>query len=701
MTTYSELRKLPEAEQRKIWATMTPEQRAAAKAENAAAKEAARAAEEAGRVGMSPSGVAADIISAARPDTVRMLEAAQAKETGGFQGATAGYSEEIGSALRAIPGGETPQEYRDRQRAEQARLQAEYPSEYLQGEVVGTVAPAFIPGVGFVRGAAVTPGLTARAAPGFLSTVKRGMGLGAADAALQASGRTEGGLMDRLATGAQAVPGGAILGGIAGPFAEKIAAPLLGKGWFAVKDFVTQKLGASTARAVEQNIRQIAQDSGLSVDEIVTRMQAGETLAGMNESTRVAAKAIKNKNPAAGAIMVGATGPRLEAAVGDAVTAAKTSLVGPTRAAAANLRETATTGLEGSRKAAGEALATARASSAMADPGTIAAMEEAVTRAPKVAAKANEALRANLMPPLFEKGANGEWQMIRVPTIGEADVLASEMGYFANLAYEAPGTVAKGAGPGIEAGKTVLRTNIDAAAPTLKPLREAYSAAKDAEDIGFPLGFKARSTAPDELALGFGKLADPGKDAARLGAATRIGEAVGKNRRDTSLIEEMMDPRRELARNIDEMAVTPLDRGMTSPVARARNEGLLMDKLVGESSTAGQQKALQRIETPRLPSGAVELGVDVLNGMRRAIGPRELNDEQLVEAAKILMQSGPAGRAAFEALLANQQLAGDTLEALRQAVMIASGRGAGLAGASDPSTRAGGSLIDMMVGVPQ
>jgi len=622
-------------------------------------------------------------------DTMRALG------TGGLQGLTFGYSEEMGGLAKDAGNwlgltDDTGEAYKARQRAEQARLSQSNPGAYLTGEIAGALAPTLIPGVGALAGPARAVQAENMLARGAMA-VARPAAYGAVDAGLQASGRAEG-FGPRIGAAIEAAPTGALLGAGGNVVLGTMLKPFVNK--------AAAKLGRTTATAVERNIREIAAQSGMSTDDVVARISAGESLAGMNDTTRMVARAIKNESPGAGTAMIKATGERLDTAVGQTVQDARTALVGPRLAREPNLRAAATEGMKTARSTVGTALDDARiAAGAVGDQGTVDAMLDAVGRTPQMADKLNTALRANGMPPLFKKTPTG-MEMLRTPTIREAEMLTSELNDYAHLAYTGGGLVSTTTAKGVSEAGTTLRAAVDDEAKALGPLRTAYSNMAEAEDVGFPLGFKARSTSPDELALGFGKLSDPAKDAARLGAATKIGEDVGKARRDTSLIDEMLDPGRYLGRNIDEMAINPMDR---TAGARAKSEARLLDALAGNSTTEGQRAAGARLkgETgsgPIMPTVA-RIATMVDDALRLFVAnERGLNDDGLRALGQQLMASGPQGAAAIKEILDRSRIMGGDTASLER--LLTGAAGAAAASPTNPSgavTNSGG-LLDMMFG---
>jgi hypothetical protein len=661
MTLYEELRQMDPTARSQAYQALTPEQKAQVHTESKAASKAQNEAAAA---------------SAEAPS------AADAGARGTLQGLTFGMSEEIGSLSRMLPGGESPQEYRDRKRAEMDRMMTEQPGAYLGGEIAGAVAGSAVPLAGWITGPA-RAARVASIAPRIAASMGRGAIVGGADAAAQAAGRAEGG-MERAVPALQAIPAGMAFGAAAGPLGELLQPAL---------SAVARQFGRTASVAVEKNVREIADRTGMSTDEVLRRIGAGQPLAGMNDTTRMAARAIKNLSPAAGQQMIEATGPRLERAVGSAVSDVQTSLAGPGVASVPNLRATVEPALNEGRDLAGEALRAARGAAGDVQSGeTIDALLDAVTRTPKLADELNTTLRIKgSANPLFKKTPQGV-QMLRLPTVTEAEIITRELQNRATTAYSGTGgLMSTTRGEAFEGMGKAVREGVDAEAPQLGPLRADYEARTIAQKEAYPLGQLARSTAPDKFAMEYGPLADIGKDAARLGAAVRIGEDVGKTRRNTALIDEMLDPGRYLGQNIDQMAVTPVNRAEGSPLAVAQNEGRLMDALTGNSTTAAQAQAMADLKgVPGIATPLTDLAqTGTLQLMARAVGKvlgseTGLDEAGLRSLAQVMMQSGPEGQAILQKILKRSPLTKVEQAFIAQMAAGRAGRAAaGAAGGSE------------------
>jgi hypothetical protein len=570
--------------------------------------------------------------------------AADAARRGAWQGLTFGLSEEVGSLSRVLPGGETPQEYRDRKRAEMDQMMAENPAAYLGGEVAGAVAGSAIPGAGWLSGPARAARASSLAARVAASAVRGGI-VGGVDAGLQAGGRSQGNIAERVPDALAAVPSGVIGGGIAGPAVDAVS-PYISK--------VAQKMGRTVADAVKKNLRDIASSSGLSPDEVLARIAAGVPLAGVTDTTRAAARAVKNINPAAGEGMVRQTREMLGGGMDAAIRDVQTSVAGRGVANADNPYRKVTEQIDDEIARTGADLRAAReAAGSVTSQDTLEAMITIGQRSPAVVKNINELMRLRGQQPLFEVGQDGVATLTRMPSIMEAEMLQREVSNWADQAFTAGGLVTGQQGEALRDLSRGLRGSVDLEAPQLPPLREAYSGAAAARDKGYPLGTKAGSTPPGEFVTEFSALPPPAQDAARSGAAVVIGDSVGRKARNTTQLRTLGDEGSHLSQNLGAMGAD-INRSPTGPLGVARSQDDLLTTMTGNSTTAAQLEAAQRLRGDAGSGGNLFNLVDnvasatplrlITGTLRGVLGSDSgLDDAGMAALADLLMRTGPTG----------------------------------------------------------
>jgi hypothetical protein len=573
----------------------------------------------------------------------------QAAAAGYGQGFTYNTSDEMAGGVNAVGDG-TYQTGVDAARARQADLQARHPWAYGIGEGAGIVSSVVNPLTGWAAGplrAAQGGSLLARGA----ASLARGALVGGSMAGASAAGEAEGGAGPRVMAGLNAVPMGAAIGvgveiGLL-PFIRMVA----------------KRFGISSARSVETNLRKVAEAEGLTADEVADRiLRNGEVFAGMNETTRVTARSIKDKSSAAGSHMVGETEKRLAEKQGAALDAVETSLTGqpPTP----SLHRQAAEQLERQRREAGTTFGTTRNAADAGDPANLSlAIVDAVERLPSLMTDLNQLYRISKTAPLFDDAG----RFLREPTIADAEFLTravKEAG--ARMAAATDSTGSKLAAGELRDVSDNLRAVVNGQAPQLIAPRSAVRGAIEAEKTGFPLGLDKTLTArPGVFNEAYRVLTPEGQQGARLGAATAIGAESTNRARPNVLIDKLLESKlagaaddlpgmeRWPAQNVRTMIGDDAKNAINPLLEGAKGEQVLLDRLTGGSNTAPRLAALEALATRQTGSGNVVdaaaqlaqgggFGAPVLQGLRMVLGSAtELTEGQLMQFAELMMSRDP------------------------------------------------------------
>lgn len=564
------------------------------------------------------------------------------------QGLTFGLSEELGSLSRLVPGGESPQEYRDRKRAEIERMQTEQPGAYLSGEVGGAIAGSAVPFAGWVTG----PARAARAGTlvGKLgAAASRGAVFGGADAAAQAAGRGEGYGWDRARAGITAAPVGAATGLALGPLGEVAGAGLRSAGMQKALDFVAQKFGRSASVAVGRNLQDVARETGMTVDEVLQRVESGQPLAGINDTTRAYARAVKNVGGGTiGTEMTQTVGDRLSNTTQRIVTEGQETLLGGPRALGSGLRAEVERGLSMGRDTAGDVLDEARvAAGQVTDPTTYEAMEAV---GPSVARSVNRALVEAGKPPLYVMDPETKvFQLARPPSVQEAELVGTASSNVASRFYQ-PGSLNTGAAEVAEAQGKAVREAVDTSYPNVAKPRQAYSQAADAEKVVYPEAQKIDKTPPSVFNPFFDELTPVGREAAKEGAAVRLADMPGASGQDTSFIDQLLEggvtggTQRPLRTNLDTLTGGEFGQRVGPTVQRAKEESQLLAALTGNSTTAQQDRIMRRLDNAATGQSILEsaptteVGQLAYKALRTAFGTDSgMTPEQIQEFGRLLM----------------------------------------------------------------
>jgi hypothetical protein len=192
---------------------------------------------------------------------IKMSNAQKARLIG--QGAALGFGDEIEAAIRAMSPNVTYSEAIDEIRSSISEAKEAFPLQSAGYEIGG----AFIPGLAaapFTGGGSLIP------------TMGRAAAIGAAEGAIYGIG-TGTDAESRLTEGAK----GAVTGAIVNPAVQKGFQVVTG-GAKGLSTYLRNKFGNKLAKPVEDEVMRIVEASGLSVDEILSRIADGEIFPDMS-----------------------------------------------------------------------------------------------------------------------------------------------------------------------------------------------------------------------------------------------------------------------------------------------------------------------------------------------------------------------------------------------------------------------------------
>lgn len=453
-----------------------------------------------------------------RPDTQRLRAMGQ--------GATLGFSDEaIAAALNpmsaigsALGTGDLGAAYSERLQAEREALQRykeNYPASSVGYEMAGAVIPALLS-----RGRTAPESATAALAPSVIRSGLAGAKAGALQGAAYGYGTGEGGIVNRLAeAGTTALTGGGFGGilGLAGGALQKYVA----KGFI---DKVRNAAGDKMAGTVSNEIKRMAEQSGMTPDEIIAGVASGQLMAENRTLNNYIRKFYAEGGPAGAEIKTVLSerpGETRTAAMTETQRALSTS-TDPNTLRAYRMTEDAAKAAEG--KAFDRILLGGGGGVTSEIQG---ALEDAFQRIPGVANELGAYTRASTKTmPYFEVAKDGTVQFTRQPTLQEAEIARRFLQRKADEAYKAGspwGEVYKG----IEQS---VREPIDAASAELVAARANWANIKGGREA-FDIGSKATGKSPDELAMIYDDIQSKGPDAVaafREGLMTSLRAGMAK-----------------------------------------------------------------------------------------------------------------------------------------------------------------------------
>ena len=439
------------------------------------------------------------------------------------QGAMFGFGDEIEAAVRsALPesiGGGEYEDIRNKLRQELKAYKEANPATAITGELAGALVPTIIATI--MTGGAAAP-----------ATMTRIAGIGAAEGAAYGAGTSEsedlGGLARDTATGAG-------IGFVTGP-AVMGATRLVTGGADKFLTFVRSKLGDKASDAVQKELRRLQEQTGKSTEQIIEDLNAGRIMAA-NKTLAIALKNYVAEGGEAGA----ETLSRAKAATSEAREQAESALE----------RELAPTqGQQATEQFAGTQKQMKDASSAAYDdlfesipenevPFAVAnQMLSAVRRLPsELFDELNQLYTLRGIVPLFRKDINGAIEMVRAPTLRDAEVMRRRLDQSAKKLFQS-GSGDMGEVVSDMAGN--LRKSLDEASPELAATRANYKTLMDRNEA-FKLGSLALNKNLDDIETAVRDMSDRPEvlEAFRLGLLRQIRDkAAGQKTTFGKLADE-------------------------------------------------------------------------------------------------------------------------------------------------------------------
>jgi len=440
------------------------------------------------------------------------------------QGLTLGSADEIEAYLRGLTGEEREAALADiRSRLQQYRT--ERPGESLMYELGGAAVPSI--GISAATGGtgltAIAPSLARIPAAGRVA-----IGGGATGGAT-AFFTGEGGAMER----ARNVPVGTTIGTIAGPaayYGVRGGGALLD----GVMDFTRRTMGGRGAKAVETEIQRLAQESGLTTDEIVQRVARGEIMA-ENETLRAAVRGYYTQGGQAQQTIAGAMTRRPDALRQQFMQQLQG---GMTEGMPGNVLRQVQMDDEAIRLAERAMYRGAFEQGGVVTQPLLQSFSTAMQRSPKAAAEIGEYYRTQSgQTPFFRVLDDGNIEFSRTPNLQDMEIVRRGLQEQVDVSFRG------GRGATGEAFKDLeraLRSEIDAAAPAVAGARATAAQTRSARDA-FQDGRKALSMSADEVEIAFSKMGEGEMRAFRSGLMDALRARATTGSRNT-MVRNIADP---------------------------------------------------------------------------------------------------------------------------------------------------------------
>ena len=538
------------------------------------------------------------------------------------QGATLGFADEIEAAVRSmLPGGPEYSEIRDEVRDKLAVYKEQNPGAAITYEVIGALAPSLLmmaSGVG---------------APTAAANLSRAAGVGALEGGLYAYGSSE-----DSDTALQETGIGTVTGAVVNPAVQ--SGLRAGGGLFSkLISYVREKIGQKPATAVQAELQRLQEQTGKSTEEIVSDLMEGRLMSD-NRTLMIALKNMVSEGGESGREVLSRTQARAGETRQQAMEGLREQLAPEMDP---NVMRSVRQSEKQVKASERQAYEDVFRSSPEVTPEVADEMLRVAKASPDIAQSIVETYRAEgrLVPP-FKIADNGEIQLVRAPSLEDAEIMRRMIDDKANTMFRSGnGTM----GQIFSGVARTLREQIDAMSPQLAGTRQAASQTRTARDA-FEAGRKAMSMNVDELELLMESFTPEATRTFRAGLMDAIRNKV---RRQGTTLANLADEDKQFGQVLrvvlGDQDVSQLSRqlqvaGETAEIAQKMppTAGSPTAPLMQERSRSGMRSSLQDVS--RVAAGDPTIIIDVLDRALRRDRP-QLTDEQRMQVVNVLFSRDP------------------------------------------------------------
>lgn len=558
-----------------------------------------------------------------KPETQRIRQFAQ--------GATMGTADEAEALVQSQLKGTKYEDELSAIRGKLGAYQKAYPTEATSYELTGAIAPA-VALAPFTGGGSVVAG-TATAGPQLLKL----MGMGGLQGGITGAASAEGDLVSRAQAGGVGTVGGAFIAPVAQQVIKAGGALING-----VIDATRRRVGDRGAKVVETEINRLAQESGLTTDEIVERISRGEIMA-ENATLQDAVRAFARGGGKAATALKEALTRRPPALRGQAMNELQAGLAGDLDE---NIIKSYRLGEQELGKLEKQLYEGAFAKGGVVNKPMLDAASDAIKRAPEAGKAINDAYQsATGKKPFWTVAPTGEVNWSRTPTLEDMEIIRRGVSSAKNAAYTGGyGEVGKN----LNAAELALRAQLNTSSLALKTARETFAQNRLASE-SFEAGRKVFTKSADEIAYDFENLANKSEGAAKafrggVMDALRNKASLGAGK---TMMQKISDPASKEGQIL--RTIFPQDEldSMLATVGRASQSQKAATAILGGSSTAptvfNQNRIGMNISTEEVAgalSGNIGSYVSLTKKALAKSSPN-LTDDQRLKVAQVLISEDP------------------------------------------------------------
>jgi hypothetical protein len=608
------------------------------------------------------------------------------------QGAALGFGDEIEASVRAMSPNVTYEEAINKIRASISGAKEAFPIQAAAWEVGGALIPG-LAAAPFTGGGSLIP------------TLGRAAAIGAAEGGIYGLGTGEG-AEGRIKEGLK----GAATGAVINPAVQKTFQAVTG-GARGLTAYLKNKFGDKLAKPVEDEVMRIVEASGLSVDEILARIDGGEIFPDMSGTVLEELRGYAAQGGKGRTVIEDTVRKRSERIRDEAVLDLQSGLV--PSVPEGNITMAFNKNVDELKKLEGQAykdLFSAPENNQVISPNNLlsgpntspaviqkaqvaqqlsAVSEELLRDFPFLRTKVNAIFKAKKMPLPFEVN-DGVLSLTRPLDLETVEIMRRALAENADKLFKAKDTtlsIARGD------REKELRSLIDQFSDPLKKTRENWSQIMKTKET-FDQGKKALSMKPEELEEMVYKMDPQYLDALRAGFATSIKYKAGAGARQT-LIGKLADLRSNERMVLESLYPNESFEQIADKILKSRQAFTTEAGSIKGTQTAFTQQAIKRQGSAGNLADMADIGGSLFTGnlagatlsasrvVRRSLGKEaeSLTEDQIEKIARILVTEDAS---VFEAAIKNvegrEKLVSRILKLTR---MVAGGAGSSAIVASD------------------
>lgn len=540
------------------------------------------------------------------------------------QGATMGFADEIWAGLQTPFSKQTYGELLEEERSKLKQSYKDNPITSGATEFGGAVIPSLL-----FRGMNL---------PFTLGGIGANMAKGFAGGAVYGFGSGEGDLQNRAVN--SGVNAG--LGAVAAPLAGAAGGALKAGAEKGIKG-VGNMFGGKTAAAVEAEIQRIANETGMTVDEIVTRIKNGEIIAEMTPSTRSVARGYFAGGGKPQTTLSDAIEPRVSSQREKALDKLKGALGGTK---GENVLMSTGKTMEDLKALETQAYKSIYKANPVIAPREQNTIRSVLSNNPDILADSAGAFKtATGKKAPFEVSSNGKVKFTRNLSLEEAEVIRRILNDKANKAFrDGNGT----AGEAIREVEKRLRSRLDESVPELAVTRQRWSNMKRQKDA-FDKGTSALNKTSDQVQQEISKLSPEELAMYRRGLAVSLDRSSELASRRT-LPAKVSDVDAKENKIIDMVLPSGTRDDIFDEMYRATNAWKANNEILKGPSTAvamaqqgrqGADGAISDLATMAIdPQGALPAGARLVKRFTNSLA-QGMPEKQRDQVVQILVSENP------------------------------------------------------------